>query len=357
MVYMKKLFVIMFSALCASPLSVFPEPPSGYYLLWSDEFNGTSLDTTIWTFDTGTGENGWGNGEKEYYTKGANLEFANGAMAIVAKKEDKSGMSYTSSRIHSQGKKEFKYGYFEVKLKSPEGKGLWPAFWMLGADFNNPTKWPVCGEAEIFETLTGPNGYNGLGDNAFIGTCHHPNPDGTGVKYNTGKYTYTEKLSLKYHLYAIKWDKTSIQYFFDGNKFWEYSITASYLTMFHQKFFFIANVAVGGNYQGDNIDNSIFPQKMYIDYIRVYSDQPVNVVSTPASPVQGAMSLAHPATARLIVYNVHGKRIGDFSSRIRSLQSGDNATLALRGVLLPGAYIVRCIDLGKSNYQKMIFTK
>jgi|WetSurMetagenome_2_1015567.scaffolds.fasta_scaffold00045_7 beta-glucanase (GH16 family) len=358
---MKKLFSLISAVLFLAATSVLAAPPAGYNLVWSDEFDGTSLDANNWTNDVGTGYNGWGNGEKEYYTDGDNLEFGNGAVTMVAKLESMGGMDYTSARFTSQGKKFFTYGYIECKMKAASGKGLWNAVWMLGEDFQNDnvpgtsTPWPACGEVEIYESRTGQQQYsNCAGDNYFIGTCHYA-ANGTGpASFHSQGYCNAECLCKGYHLYAVQWDETKFQYFFDGQKYWEYPITASYLTCFHQDMFMLFNMAVGGNYQGNQIDASTFPARMYVDYIRWYQLGAGVEKNVAKQGVHRSFTLESPASAQLRVYNINGRLVADLTGKVRAMRAGDNALTAVPASLTTGAYIARFVDNGKALSQRLV---
>jgi beta-glucanase (GH16 family) len=361
---MKKSIALVFAALLVSATAALAAPPAGYGLLWSDEFDGTSLDTSMWTNDVGTGTNGWGNQEQEYYTDGANLQFANGALAMIAKQEALGGKNYTSARFTSQGKKFFTYGYIECKMKAAQGAGLWNAVWMLGEDFQNAnvpgtsTLWPACGEVELYEQRTGPQQYSGTaGDDYFISTCHYAANGTGGPVYNSQGFPYSDCLCKDYHLYAVQWDETSFKYFFDGQQFWDYPITASYLTCFHQDMFLLFNMAVGGIYQGNNIDPATFPATMYVDYIRVYQ-KGVNVAKDVKNQsTRQSFALANPASAQLKVYDVSGKLIADFTNKVRTMKAGQNVMKMLPASLSTGAYVVRLIDNGRTVSEKLVATR
>jgi beta-glucanase (GH16 family) len=224
-------------------------------LVWSDEFDGTSVNTANWGYDIGGG--GWGNNEKEYY-QAANATVANGNLVITAKKQRVKNNSYTSARLKTQSKKEFTYGRIEARIKIPLGQGLWPAFWMLGANINT-VSWPGCGETDIMEHINT--------DNIFYGTMHWDNGGHQSLGGNT-----TTPTPADYHIYSIEWDATAIRWYFDGVKYFENSIlnSANGTEEFHKPFFILLNLAVGGNWPGQTIDDSKLPSSMYVDYVRVY---------------------------------------------------------------------------------------
>src|SRR5215210_6759587 len=164
-------------------------------LVWSDEFDGTAVNTANWGYDIGGG--GWGNNEKEYY-QAANATVANGNLVITAKKQRMKGNAYTSARLKTQGKKEFTYGKIEARIKLPLGQGLWPAFWMLGANINT-VSWPKCGETDIMEHINT--------ENTIYGTIHW---DNNGYASYGGNTTTTP---ADYHIYAVEWDSAAIRWY------------------------------------------------------------------------------------------------------------------------------------------------
>jgi beta-glucanase (GH16 family) len=227
---------------------------TAYTLVWSDEFDGSSVNTSNWSFETGGG--GWGNNEKEYY-QAANATVANGNLVITAKKQRVKANAYTSARLKTQGKREFTYGKIEARIKLPLGQGLWPAFWMLGANINT-VSWPACGETDIMEHINT--------DNIIYGTIHW---DSNGYASYGGNTTTTP---ADYHVYAVEWDSAAIRWYLDGVQFHEANILNNIngTDEFHKPFFILLNLAVGGNWPGQTIDDSKLPASMYVDYVRVY---------------------------------------------------------------------------------------
>lgn len=229
---------------------------SPYHLVWSDEFNGEQVDTSVWQFETGA--NGWGNHEQEFY-QAANATEANGNLVITASKESSSGHPYTSSRMRTLGRKSFKYGKIEARMKVPVGQGLWPAFWMMGDDMTS-VKWPACGETDIVEHINT--------ENTIYGTIHW---DSNGHKQSSGHISTTP---AEFHVYGVEWDADSIKWFVDNIQYHAANINSNNTEEFHQPFFIIFNLAVGGDWPGQKIDDSLFPAKMYVDYVRVYQKKP-----------------------------------------------------------------------------------
>ncbi|WP_405328284.1 glycoside hydrolase family 16 protein [Fibrobacter sp.] len=245
-----------------------PESSSSSPYLWNDEFDGDDIDPTKWTFDIGTGASGWGNNEWEYYTdRKENAYVKDGVLHIRAQKENYEGQKYTSARMLTKGKFAFKYGTVEARIALPTGKGIWPAFWMLGENFDT-VGWPACGEIDIIEAVNS--------ENKIYGTNHWAN----GAEYatygnNTGNYR-DKKYELditQFHTYKFTWDEKYIRMFVDDFMYHEILIedNTGDTEEFHKPFFFLLNVAVAGNWPGFEVDDSQFPNEMLVDYIRVGS--------------------------------------------------------------------------------------
>jgi beta-glucanase (GH16 family) len=223
-----------------------------YQLTWSDEFDGNSVNIANWNFEIGG--NGWGNMEREYY-QASNATVDNGTLIITAKKENIYLNDYTSARMTTKGKVEFTYGKIEARIMIPIGQGLWPAFWMLGANISS-VNWPACGETDIMEHINT--------DSLIYSTIHW---DNNGHVSNGGNTTSTPS---QYHVYGVEWDQLSIRWYIDGVQYYEAGISNNDADEFRKPFFIILNLAVGGNWPGQTIDDSKFPARMYVDYVRVY---------------------------------------------------------------------------------------
>lgn len=238
----------------------------GMTMIWQDEFEGSSLNESDWNYEIGTGSNGWGNNELQYYRK-ENTSLNDGLLTIEAKKESFSGQDYTSSRLTTQNKFSFKYGRVDIRAVLPNGQGIWPALWMLGDNIST-VGWPKCGETDIMEMIGGGPGR----DDTTYGTLHWDNngdyactcDQNNDYKLSSGIFTD------KFHVFTIIWDANSIQWFVDDTHFKTAEITPAELSEFHSKFFFIFNVAVGGNWPGSPNSSTVLPQKMIVDYIRVF---------------------------------------------------------------------------------------
>lgn len=232
-------------------------------LVWSDEFNGTALNTSNWNYETGGG--GWGNHELQTYTSGTNNAYIeNGNLVIEAKKDSVGYNNYTSARITTKGKQKFTYGRVDIKAKLPVTKGIWPALWMLGENITT-VNWPACGELDIMELI-------GKNPNKIYGTAHWGSSSANHASAG-GNYTLPSgDYSNGFHVFSIEWSADKIEWSVDSTKFYELSmqnITGSNFP-FDKDFFLIFNVAVGGDWPGNPDASSVFPQKMYVDYVRVY---------------------------------------------------------------------------------------
>lgn len=253
---MKKLLIIIFTALFIISFKTEPK------LIWEENFDGNELNENNWNFELGDGCPhlcGWGNNERQIYTK-ENHKVENGNLTITAKLKDS---VYTSTRITTKKKFEFKYGKIEVRAKLPVGHGLWPAFWMLGGNISE-VGWPKCGEIDILE-------YVGKEPNMVFTSLH--TQDSHGNTINTKK-TKFENIEEGFHTYSANWTKDKIDFFVDDQLVYTFNPEAKTKDVwpFDQSFFIIINMAIGGNFGGPDVDNSIFPQEYIIDYVRVYSN-------------------------------------------------------------------------------------
>lgn len=248
-----------------------PATYEGMTLVWEDNFNGSSLNTSNWTFETGRGDNGWGNNELQYYRE-QNTSLQDGYLIITAKKENFSDAQYTSSRIKTQNKQSFKYGRFDIRAVLPKGQGMWPALWMLGQNFST-VGWPRSGEIDIMELVGGGPSTTGR-NNKVHGTLHWWNDSSNsnactceqGPGYTLSSGTFADE----FHVFSIVWDETNIRWYVDNTLFQTINITPANLSEFHEPFFFIFNVAVGGIWPGSPDATTVFPQRMIVDYIRVF---------------------------------------------------------------------------------------
>lgn len=252
----------------APPAESTPEPeatpivaPEGWTLIWHDEFDGDSIDAANWTYDLGG--HGWGNGESQYYTdRPENARLEDGLLVIEARQERYEGSYYTSARLKSQGLQEFQYGRIEARLKVPAGRGLWPAFWMLGSNFG-VVGWPDCGEIDIME-------YIGREPDLILGTMHGPGYSGALGLSHWNRQDYD--IADEFHTYAVEWDENQITWYYDGEEYGSYARAdvGEREWVFDQPFFIILNLAVGGTLPGPVGLDTVFPVQYLVDYVRVF---------------------------------------------------------------------------------------
>lgn len=281
----------------ALPLGVSAQtttPPSGYELRWSDEFNGTSLNTTLWNIEENG--NGGGNQELQYYRK-ENVAVHDGNLVLTARRENYNNKQFTSGRVNTRDKAYFKHGIIQARIKFPKtANGVWPAYWMMGNDYGK-VGWPKCGEIDIVETGNADGIKNGTQTRHFGSTLHWGTSAGAAHKQYGTSYLAPETNPLQnddYHIITMEWNGNFMQMFYDledfsvsaKNKarFYSVSIPSSTNTSdigyyFQKPFFFIFNLAVGGNYTGiynaggiTAMPNAGDEAKMYVDWVRVYQD-------------------------------------------------------------------------------------
>lgn len=236
--------------------TVYRVAAQSWQLVWQDEFtNGIGPD---WVFETGTGSGGWGNNELQYY-RSQNATVQNGQLVITARNESFGGMNYTSARMKTQGRKSWKYGRVEARIAMPAFQGVWPAFWMLGDNIGT-AGWPDCGEIDVMEHVNT--------ENRTYGTIHWRDHNAQYANYGGN----TAVNVTGFHVYAIEWTASSIKWFVDGVQFHEANIANGIngTHEFHNNFFIILNMAIGGNWPGFTVNNGAMPANMYVDYVRVY---------------------------------------------------------------------------------------
>jgi beta-glucanase (GH16 family) len=256
--------------LAASPGCDSKEEPVPYGLIWQDEFDGPVgqlPDTTRWRFDVGTD---WGNAQLEVDTDRAENVSLDGAgnLAITARQEELAGRSYTSGRIKTQGRFERTFGRFEARIKLPVGQGIWPAFWMLGANIDQ-VGWPQCGEIDIME-------YRGQEPRVLHGTVHGPGYQGNAA-LGSQHVLAQGGFHLGFHVFAVEWSQDRITWEVDGHTY--HTVTPADLPpggrwVFDQPFFLLLNVAVGGRWVGAPDESTVFPQTMLVDWVRVHGSLP-----------------------------------------------------------------------------------
>jgi beta-glucanase (GH16 family) len=262
---------------CATPAptetAVPPAPPTaapptpdltrdGWTLVWHDEFDGPEINADYWTHEIGG--HGWGNGENQYYTDDPDNAFIeDGLLIIQALERNYLGKPFTSARLTTQGKVTQQYGRIEARIQIPTGKGIWPAFWMLGENFDT-VGWPRSGEIDIMENI---------GSEPWVvhGTLHGPGysgGSGVGAAY---RLPDRSPFHANFHVYAVEWEPEEIRWYVDDALY--STITPARLPgdwVYDQPFFIILNVAVGGRWPGYPDATTEFPQRMLVDYVRIY---------------------------------------------------------------------------------------
>lgn len=260
-----------------APLPTNTPAADQWTMVWSDEFNDGVIDPEKWTYDLGdgsaVGNPGWGNNELEWYTDDEkNVKETDGNLVITARKEAVNGKDYTSSRIKTKGLFSKKYGKFDIRAKAPTGKGMWPAIWMLPENYEYGN-WAASGEIDIME------GWGSRPD-TVAGTIHYGGfwPDNV---YSGKEYVFPDNGTIAdYHTYSLEWEPGELRWYVDGVLFqtkndW-YSISVgqpannAYPAPFNQEFHLLMNLAVGGNFDGNPTPETVFPQSMSVDYVRVY---------------------------------------------------------------------------------------
>ena len=235
--------------------------PAGWTLAWSDEFDGTRLDRGKWLAETGG--HGWGNAELQHYTdRPENVRVEDGKLVIEARREAHGGNAYTSARLKTAGLMEQMHGRFEARIKVPQGQGIWPAFWMLGADIGQ-VGWPRSGEIDIMENI-------GKEPDIVHGTVHGPGYSGDkafGAPSRPARGRYADD----FHVFAVEWEAGEIRWYRDGI---HYHTARPDLVkgewVFERPFFMLLNLAVGGHWPGNPDGTTVLPQRMLVDWVRVY---------------------------------------------------------------------------------------
>ena len=272
-----------------------------YFLFWHDEFDSNQLDSTKWKYDIGAG--GWGNNEMQYYTNlTSNSNITNGNLVITALDQNFGTSQYTSARVITKDLFAFKYGRIEARIKLPMGPGLWPAFWMLGANIDSQI-WPTCGEIDIMEHINS--------ESKIYGTMHF---DSLGHRYRGGQFNCDP---TQYHQYAVIWDSTKITWLVDNVVYHEQAIFNGSLNKeeFVKPFFLLLNIAVGGNWPGGPNQNTLFPASMYVDYVRVYKDQSelsineegLKDITISPNPTTGIVNIEGLNLSSIILQTMDGK--------------------------------------------------
>ena len=237
-------------------------------LIWHDEFDGpvgAPPDPALWVAETG--DHGWGNHELEHYTKLPENALLDGDGHLVIMALAKPGGVYTSARLKTQNLFSVTYGKIEARMRLPYGQGMWPAFWMMGADYADKG-WPACGEIDIMENI-------GKEPFTIHGTVHGPGYSGAGGIGGTAVLGTGRHLSDDFHVFAVVWEENSIRFLLDGEPY--FRVTPSRLPagahwVFDHPFFLLLNLAIGGDWPGPPDRTTEFPQRLTVDYVRIYAE-------------------------------------------------------------------------------------
>jgi beta-glucanase (GH16 family) len=349
------LFVPVFSGLANA---------QNWQLVWSDEFDGTIINESNWTHEIGG--NGWGNNELQYYTdRDTNSYIENGYLVIQALKENYSSWNYTSARLKTQGKVFFKYGKILARMKLPYSQGIWPAFWMMGENISS-VGWPACGETDIMELIGGENR-----DNTVYGTAHWADANGQHAQYGNSYTLSSGIFADNFHLFSVIWDEQSIKWYVDNHLYNELDITSATLSEFHNNFFILLNIAVGGVWPGYPDSTTVFPQKMYVDYIRVYQDMPSSVEEGRVLPEEYNLFQNYPnpfnptttikyqlpeaGNVRIKVFDTLGKQVATLVNEEKS--AGNYAVDFNAGDLSSGMYFYTLSTENSYRVKKMLLLK
>lgn len=259
--------------------------PEGYSLIWNDEFNEETINPENWTYETGDGTDfglpkGWGNSELQIYTnseENSSIVEEGDVSALAITAMENGSDEYTSAKLTTQNLFSMRFGRIEVKAKMPEGQGIWPAIWMLG-DNRDQVDWPGCGEIDIMEMLGNEPG-------TMYSTLHYTNSENRKGEDQGMKQSSGANFNESYHIYSLEWTPESLSFAVDGEHFHEVAIEDG-MKEFQRSFYLILNVAVGGFWPGYPDETTTFPQTMYIDYVRAYSNDGLELPAEPTLDVE-----------------------------------------------------------------------
>ena len=331
-------------------------------LWWGDEFNGSgSPSSSNWGIDNANG--GFGNNELQFYTnRTSNITQGSNCLQITARRENYGGNSYTSGKMTSAGRRQFGSGWIESRMSIPLGKGLWPAFWMLGVNIGS-VGWPACGEIDIMEHINNEQGVHGT---------IHWSAGGQHVSY--GGYGATNVSG--WHNYQINWNQFSIKWYIDGVMYQNANITNSINNTgaFHKDFFLIFNFAVGGNWPGNPDGSTPFPSTLWVDYVRVYqpssaaragnediASEEINNESGDAGMYPNPLLKGEPLTIKVKNYNnkaLVNVGLVDLSGKVfvSATENKETFTIQTQNILKDGIYLVKVTN-GLNSYSKKIVVK
>ena len=325
--------------ICVSSLSF-----GQYALVWADEFDDNELNLNKWSYDLGQGDWGWGNNELQFYTNNAaNINVDTGYLHIIAKSQLFAGANYTSAKIKTKDLYEFTYGRVEARIKIPYGQGMWPAFWMLGANIDD-VSWPYCGEIDVMEHINN--------ETVIHGTHHY---DNNGHVYSGNSVVCD---ASEFQTYSIEWSPNSIKWYLNGIMYFQTSIGSSAVSKeeFHSPFYLILNLAVGGNWPGNPDGSTQFPATMVVDYVRVYQNEFTlvnensmdNDFKVYPNPANDLLTISkNQFDANYSIFNIHGQEIVSVLNK--------NPTIDV-SYLDEGVYYIK-IQKSDGSYSTSVFVK
>ncbi|MFO7447354.1 MAG: family 16 glycosylhydrolase [Ignavibacteriaceae bacterium] len=355
-----KIFLLQIILVCLSIHSVMAQE---YKLVWYDEFDGTAVDLSKWEFQIGNGQGGWGNNERQYY-RAENASVEDGLLTITAKQESFNGFSYTSTRMRTLNKGDWKYGKLEIRAKMPFGKGIWPAIWMMPTD-NVYGGWAASGEIDIME-------YLGHETNKVHGTLHYggswPNNRNSGKSYSITGNGFNDD----FHTFTIVWEEGRFDWYVDSVLYqtqtnW-YTTGYEFPAPFDQRFHMILNMAVGGNWPGSPDSTTQFPQQFVIDYVRVYQ-QSATAVSLEENQVPAEFlleqnypnpfnsqtvinySLSEPGYIKLSLYDIMGRLV---KVLVNQRQESGVYKLSLDAADLSTGSYIYSLNAGSTNISRKL---
>lgn len=307
----------------------------GYTLVWSDEFDASAINNSNWTYELGDGTNyglppGWGNNELQIYTDDVANSYiekdADGVSALVISAMEESPGNYTSAKLTTQGLQSFRYGRIEARMKLPFGEGMWPAFWMLGDNITD-VDWPGCGEIDIMEMV-------GFEPNRVHGTVHYTTSENRHNSIGGSDMIPSGNLSDAYHDYRIDWTPTEVIFSFDGVPYHTVPFESD-MKEFQRSFYLILNIAVGGNWPGPPDATTSFPQKMYVDYVRVYSKDDLTAPAAPALNIdEETIGVVAPANQARYAFNSTLNQFPETS--LKSFGGGGEPVISTSDIAIEG---------------------
>jgi beta-glucanase (GH16 family) len=332
---------------------------STWSLVWSDEFNGPFLDTMSWNYDVGTGDQGWGNGELQYYTQGENLFFKDSCLVIELRRQTMGAAQYTSSRINTRKKIERQYGKLQVRVKAPFSQAVWPAIWTLGADFNPPDNvpWPACGEIDFFEMACGDNYPDDRGDNSNFAVVHYTNLSDGPDEFKKS-IQIAGRMSDRFHIFTLEWDEKNLSFYFDSavTPYYQVDISKPYMSEFHQPHSLVIDMALGGiGFAGYPDASTVLPQYLTVDWIRWYQkktgvrngyERHHEAAGQSIEKNAGGLSfnIMVPSKSFLRIFDLRGRCIADLSIAARAMGPGRHGIPWNLIRVSRGAYIARFGD-------------